>query len=114
MRSHIAMFTAFFACIFIITLVFMNTSVYASINASRAQVWGFEGSSAGYSGQDAYLTTPNPNISNGTWTGGPNGVTNNTDADSIPMALGRTNWGMGLKMLTQALCYWRGNNMSIM
>lgn len=79
MRKQMVLFTVFLACVFMITMVFVNPSVYASIDASRAQVWGYEASGAGFSGQDAYLTTPNPNLGTGTWTAGPSGVSNKTD-----------------------------------
>jgi hypothetical protein len=59
---------------FVFMLVFSTALVDAQ--GGQAQVWGYEASASGYSGVDAYLTTPNPNISTGTWTGGPNGVSN--------------------------------------
>jgi hypothetical protein len=55
-----------------IVLALLNSSVNAQ--GDQAQVWGYEASAAGYAGQDAYLTTPNPNIGAGHWTAGPNGV----------------------------------------
>lgn len=60
-----------------IVLALLNSSVNAQ--GDQAQVWGYEASAAGYAGQDAYLTTPNPNIGAGHWTAGPNGVTNHID-----------------------------------
>jgi len=69
----------FSALAILIVLTQWAFPVDAAIDATYAQVWGFEASTAGYSGQDAYLTTPNPNIGTQTWTAGPNGVTNNID-----------------------------------
>lgn len=77
MRRQLARSSSFVVFAIFFVLVFLSASVNAQ--GGQTQVWGYEASVAGYSGQDAYLTTPNPNISTGTWTGGPNGVTNKTD-----------------------------------
>lgn len=74
MRKQIVMSAFFSACVYMLMLMFLSSSVNAQ--GGMAHVWGYEASAAGYSGQDAYLTTPNPNIGSETWTGGPNGVTN--------------------------------------
>jgi hypothetical protein len=60
--------TLFSAFVFLTVLALWAFPANAAIDATYAQVWGYEASAAGYSGQDAYLTTPNPNIGTQTWT----------------------------------------------
>jgi hypothetical protein len=63
----------FFACLLIaVMLTLQIVPVFAQ--GGNAQVWGQRYRSGGYWGVDTIQTTPNPSIPSGSWTGGPNGI----------------------------------------